>query len=111
MSKEDFSIRLKKAMSIRNIKAADLAKKTNISPPMISDYLKGKYKAKQNNLYLLASALDVNEAWLMGQDVPINRIPDELRGLTKEETILNKIKNLSDEQQDAIINIIDNMNK
>lgn len=109
MSKEEFSVRLKKAMHTRNIKAADLSKKTKISPPMISDYLKGKYKAKQENLYLLASALDVNEAWLMGQDVSIERIPDELRGLTKDEILLNKIKNLNEDQQEAIINIIDNM--
>ena len=45
MVEEDFSKRLKKAMEFKNIKAAELSKMTNISPPMISDYLKGKYKA------------------------------------------------------------------
>lgn len=29
--------------------------------------------AKQQPIYLLAQALDVSEAWLMGQDVPIDR--------------------------------------
>ena len=65
MIQEDFSVRLKKAMELRKIKASELSKRTNISPPMISDYLKGKYKAKQNNIYQLAKALnvDINELY------------------------------------------------
>lgn len=106
---EDFSVRLNKAMKMRNIKASELCRKTAISPPMISDYLKGKYKAKQNNIYALAKALDVNEAWLMGMSDTIERIPDELRGLTNEEILLKKFQKLTDEQKKAIISIIDNM--
>ena len=109
MIQEDFSIRLKKAMKIRNIKASELSRKTAISPPMISDYLKGKYKAKQNNIYSLAKALDVSEAWLMGMSNTIERIPDDLRGLSNEEVLLKKFQKLSDEQKTAIISIIDNM--
>lgn len=108
MVEEDFSKRLKKAMEFKNIKAAELSKMTNISPPMISDYLKGKYKAKQDNIYTLSKALDINEAWLMGYDVSMERIPDSKR-VPKDEILQQKIDKLSEEQKDIVINIIDNM--
>lgn len=103
---EDFSIRLKKALRIKNMKPSELSKKTGIKAPMISDYLKGKYKAKQDKVYLIAEALDVSEAWLMGFDVKMDRIPKNQR---KDELLQHKISKLSEEQKDAIINIIDNM--
>lgn len=109
MDQEEFSVRLKKAMDLRKIKASELSKRTNISPPMISDYLKGKYKAKHNNIYKLAKVLDINEAWLMGYDVSIERVPDELRGLDEDEIILKKIKQLNIDQKKAVINLIDSM--
>lgn len=103
---EDFSKRLRKAMSIRNVKASELSRKTGIKPPMISDYLKGKYKAKQDKIYIIAEALDINEAWLMGFDTSMDRVPDNER---RDKLLEYKISKLSDEQKDAIINIIDNM--
>ena len=33
-----------------------------------------KYKPRQNNIDALAVALNVNEAWLMGFDVPMERV-------------------------------------
>lgn len=36
-------------------------------------------KLSKNGIYLLSKALDVNEPWLMGLDVPMERTPDELR--------------------------------
>lgn len=108
MNKTDFNKRLKKAMQLRGINAATLSKKTGIKPPMISDYLSGKYKAKQDKIYLLAQALDVNEVWLMGYDADIERIPDELRK-DKNNELINKINNLTDEQKDIILKMIDNM--
>lgn len=108
MNKTDFNIRLKKAMQLRGINAATLSKKTGIKPPMISDYLSGKYNAKQDKIYLLAQALDVNEVWLMGYDADIERIPDELRK-DKNNELINKINNLTDEQKEIILKMIDNM--
>ncbi len=79
---DTFSNRLQKAMNLKNMKQVDLVEKTNIDKSLISNYLKGKYKAKQDNLYLLAKILNVSEAWLMGYDVPMER---------NSEDILNKI--------------------
>lgn len=76
---ETFSTRLRKAMTLRNYKQVDLVEKTGLDKSLISNYLSGKYKAKQDNIYILAKALDINEAWLMGFDTNIDRTPDEER--------------------------------
>lgn len=70
---EEFSDRLKKAMSLKGMKQVDLCNKTGLDKALISNYLSGKYKAKQDKLHKLAIALDVSEGWLMGYDVDIDR--------------------------------------
>lgn len=81
---EDFSVRLKKAMTYRNMKQVDLCNKSGIDKALISNYLSGKYKAKQDKLHKLAIALDVSEGWLMGYDVDMDRdwLPDNLEDLS-----------------------------
>lgn len=68
---EDFSIRLDKAMKLRNIKSVELHEKTGISESLISKYLSGNALARQKKISLISKALDVNPAWLMGYDVPM----------------------------------------
>lgn len=75
---DTFSNRLNTAMRIRNIKATELSEKTGIAKSSLSEYINGKYEAKQDGVYLLAKALDVNEAWLMGLDVPMERKIDKI---------------------------------
>ena len=70
---DSFSNRLNTAIRIRNIKPIELSEKTGIDKSKISSYMSGRYKAKQDGVYLLAQALNVNEAWLMGLDVPMER--------------------------------------
>lgn len=70
---DTFSSRLSKAMTIKNIKQADLARKTGIDKSLISNYLNGKYIAKQDNIHTLAKFLDVDDSWLMGFDVSMIR--------------------------------------
>ena len=65
--------RIKQGLQMRNMKQVELADKTGIDKGQISSYLSGKYKPKQENLSLLAAALDVSEYWLMGLDVPMER--------------------------------------
>lgn len=69
---DTFSNRLSKALTLRNIKPIDLAEKSGVDKGKISSYIKGRYKANQNTLYILATTLQVNPAWLMGYDVPIS---------------------------------------
>lgn len=72
---DTFANRLNLAMKLRNIKATELHEKTGISKSSLSEYINGKYEAKQDGVYLLAKALNVNEAWLMGGDVPMEKEP------------------------------------
>ena len=65
--------RLKEGMTIRGLRQADVVEKTGINKGALSSYLSGRYEPKQNNIFLLAQALNVNEAWLMGADVPMER--------------------------------------
>ncbi|SFR67159.1 helix-turn-helix domain-containing protein [Anaeromicropila populeti] len=66
--------RIKKAMDIRNMRQVDVIEKSGINKGSLSSYLSGKYIPKQSNIIRLASALNVAEAWLSGQDVPMERI-------------------------------------
>lgn len=63
-----FHKQLIKAMELKGITQKELCKKTNIPKSAMSQYMSGKFKPKQKRAYLLAKALDVNEAWLMGFD-------------------------------------------
>lgn len=79
MKNADFSERLIEAMKIRRMSAADLSRLTGIDKSAISRYRSGAYKPNQINTYLLAQALRVNPAWLMGFDVPMNSDDDLLQ--------------------------------
>lgn len=70
---EEFTIRFNKALSIRNMKPSELSEKTGISKSTISHYMSGYTKPKSDKLFILANALDVAEAWLMGLDVAMER--------------------------------------
>lgn len=65
--------RIRTALEVRGMKQADLVEKTKIGKSSISTYLSGAYEPKQKNIYRIASALNVDEAWLMGFDVQMDR--------------------------------------
>lgn len=71
MKQSDFANRLSQALEARGMKAADLSKKTKVAEGTISCYINGRYEAKQNRVQVFAEALNVNPAWLMGYDVPM----------------------------------------
>jgi transcriptional regulator with XRE-family HTH domain len=65
--------RLKHAMRSKNMKPTDLAIATGIPKSSISYYMSGKSIPKTDRIYLMAKALDVSEAWLLGFDVDAQR--------------------------------------
>ena len=71
MKQSDFASRLSQALEVRGMKAADLSKKTKVAEGTISCYINGRYEAKQNRVQVFAEAVNVNPAWLMGYDVPM----------------------------------------
>lgn len=79
MNKSELKDRLKEAMDIRGLKQADIVEKGKIDKGQLSSWLSGKYKPRQNNISKLSEILSVDEAWLMGYDVPMERTKsDEL---------------------------------
>ena len=60
--------RLREALQRKNMRQIDLVVKTGIDKSQISSYLSGRYRPKQENLTLLAKALEVSEYWLLGID-------------------------------------------
>lgn len=72
---DTFQNRLQKAMNIRNMKQVDLVEKTGLDKTLLSKYLSGISNARQDKLTALAEALQVNEIWLMGYDIPMESIP------------------------------------
>jgi len=61
-----FAERLKEALELRRLTPIELAQRSGISKASISEYLSGKYEAKQKNIYMIAQALRVSPAGLMG---------------------------------------------
>lgn len=92
-----FSERLKEAMSLKKVSQTELCERTGIPKSAMSQYLSGAFTPKQKRTYLIAHALDINEAWLLGYpDVGISPShpalsPTELRSNTKPVPLLGRV--------------------
>lgn len=62
----DFRSRLAQAMAEKNMRAAELSRRTGISKPRLSQYLSGVYIPKADAICLIAQALEINEGYLLG---------------------------------------------
>ena len=102
-------LRLRKALAIRNMKQADLCQKTLIPRSAISHYVKGSFVPKQDRAFLIAKALDVNPAWLMGFDAPMNIDEEQERPtkpLSKEKLdLIEQIKALPEEKVQLLLQL------
>ena len=112
MERSSTSERLKQLMSERNLRQVDILEKSKpfqkqlgvkMGRSALSQYVTGKSKPDDKKLYLLSKTLDVSEAWLMGYDVDIKRVPDEERGTTQNEppeilTIYNQLEDPNKEK-------------
>lgn len=112
---DTFSNRLKKAMQTCNYTQAQLSEKTGLDKSLISNYLSGNYKAKQDKLSILANALNVSETWLMGYDVIINeeKIDNKEKNnsplMNKYKLLYNKLKDLPEDKQQMVINVTESI--
>jgi transcriptional regulator with XRE-family HTH domain len=97
--------RLKEALSIKQMRAADLVEKADVPKSAISFYLAGKSKPKADRLYKIAQALNVSEAWLLGYDVPMARTEESKKNdqlaklivkLRSDEDFYNTVSKLSE---------------
>lgn len=81
--KESTGTRIKKIMNDRNLKQVDIL---NLCAPYctkygiklakndLSQYISDKVQPRQDKLSILGMGLNVSEAWLMGFDVPMERV-------------------------------------
>ncbi|MGC6173291.1 transcriptional regulator [Lacrimispora sp. 38-1] len=96
MENENTAIRLKKIMTDRNLRQTDIL---NLAIPFcnmynvkmnksdISQYCSGKTEPNQKKLFVLGKALNVSEAWLMGFDVPMERV--QTSGPNKHDILIH----------------------
>lgn len=120
MNIENTSIRLKRIMNIKGLKQVDLlglvkpyCEKYNVkmNKSDISQYLSGKTKPNQDKLVILSMALNVNEAWLMGYDVPMNRVNtvNKLEVTQEELTLLNNYNKLNSKGKEKLLDYSDDL--
>lgn len=75
--------RLKQIIADRHLTQTEVLERCNrvcrrngekeLGKSAISQYVNGKVVPKQDKIYIIAEALDVSEAWLLGYDVPMER--------------------------------------
>ena len=110
--KEAISVRIKKALKLRGMKQAELCRLADIPKSSLSQYLSGDFEPKQDRIYLIARALNVSEAWLMGFDVPMDR--QDKKGHSSENTrlsegemmLLELFRKVPEEQQQLVLQMI-----
>lgn len=76
--KKSFPDRFREVITNKDITQTELSKITGITQSSISDWLNGKYLPKQDKIDILAKALGVSPAYLMGwedDDIDLSKIP------------------------------------
>lgn len=108
--KEKCSARLAKALAIRGMKQSELCEKTRIPKSAISQYLSGLFEPKQDRLYIIAQALNVDPVWLMGFDVPMEKAnensPSEPPLTEGEELMLELFRRIPEDKQAAALEML-----
>ena len=108
---ETISVRIKKALEIKGMKQSELCKLANIPKSSLSQYLSGDFEPKQDRIYLMAKALNVSEAWLMGFDVPMERqvkktSPSEPTLTEGEQILLDLFRRVPEDKQQMVLSLI-----
>ena len=115
--------RLRDALDLRNMRAAELSRLTGLSKGTIHHYLVGNYEPKSTSINKMAVALNVSESWLWGYDVPMERADiqkknDQLVKLVVRmrsdgefAKAVSMLDNLTPAQFSAILGMLDAMNQ
>lgn len=109
---EPCSKRISEALKIKGMKQYELCKLANVPKSSLSLYLSGAYEPKQDRVYDIAKALNVNEAWLMGYDVPMERkeinpsSPPEPELSEGEKMLLDLFRRVPEDKQQLVLQMI-----
>ncbi|WP_300611228.1 helix-turn-helix domain-containing protein [uncultured Oscillibacter sp.] len=103
--KETCAKRIKEALQLRDMTQADLCRTTGIPKSAMSQYCNGGLVPRQDRTYLIATALNVSEAWLMGYNVSMERetAPASLEEDGRVGEFVGLFGQLTAEQQALII--------
>ncbi len=108
---ESCAKRIRKALDIRNMKQSELCRKTKIATSAMSEYLSGLYEPKQDKIYLMSEALNVDPVWLMGFDVPMEQeqkkfSPHDPTLTEGEKLVLELFRQIPVDQQPMVLAMI-----
>lgn len=109
--------RLKTIMEDRNLRQVDILRlakpfcekfDVKLGRNALSQYLSGKVRPGQKKLTILGLALGVSEAWLMGFDVPPERIttPVDSEADGREREVISIFRGLSAEKQALVVQML-----
>ena len=94
--------RIIEALKYNRMTAKELSDKKGIPKSSISQYMSGYAKPKQDRIYLIAKALHVDEAWLIGYDVPMIKDTFHQDVTPKEKNLLDIYRDLDDKGQHTV---------
>ena len=112
---EKCATRIAKALSIRGMRQSELCEKTKIPKSAISQYVSGAFEPKQDRVFLISQALNVDPVWLMGYDVPMERkekldtkkdSPTELQLSEGEKLMLELFRRIPEDRQQAALDLL-----
>lgn len=118
--------RMNKAMNVLGVSKSELSRRTGISNSSISEYLSGKYSLKQDKIYLIATALNVSPAWLMGfgdtpaifkedsndeyyEDPTVNAYAEQLRTNPNMRLLFDATKDMTKEDIDYVVDLVNRL--
>ena len=112
------SYRLKEIMKLKSLKQIDILNKCEpickelgkrIGRNDLSQYVSGKVEPRQDKLTIIAKALNVNEAWLMGYDIPMDTNIVLNRISSKENRIISSFNKLNSLGQEKAIERVEEL--
>lgn len=118
MKEHNTSDRLRQIMKERNLRQVDILNLTipyckkyevKMNKSDISQYVSGKVEPNQDKLAILGMALNLNEAWLMGYDVPMKRKELSASEANKDFELIEKFSLLSDSDKSLVTELINSL--
>lgn len=98
----NFSERLAIALENNDMTSTELAQKIGMSKQAISTYATGLRSPKLPATRLIAETLNVDDMWIMGYDVPIER----KKPVTKNDELVSKLfEQLTDENKEKVLEL------
>lgn len=98
--------RLYYALTVRQKKAIDLTRDLQIPKSAVSQYLSGKSQNMDSErLYKIAAYLEVNEPWLLGYDVPMEKKSEKKNAHVASMTV--RLRN--DEEFLSVVSLLNDL--